>query len=265
MPPDADFTAELSDRRLIRVTGEDATSFLQNVITNDMAAVTSSSMVYACLLTPQGQYLHDFFILSDGAQGYYLDVESARSDDLLRRFGIFRLRSRVRFDDAPDMRVYASTLPGKGYPDPRRAGLGYRIYTAEMLPSEPVQRYYDFCIARGVPCGSLTIKPEKETMADVNLDLLNAVAWDKGCFIGQEVAARMHHRGLSKRRLFVVSGSGLQPGILRRDGVDAGEIRQVNTARSMALAVIKLAAVSDKSVELTTEQGTVVRLPEASV
>lgn len=263
MPPD--FTAQLSDRRLIRVTGEDATSFLQNVITNDMAAVAGSSMVYACLLTPQGQYLHDFFILSDGGQGYYLDVEAARSEDLLRRFGIFKLRSRVSFSDALDMRVYAALRPGRGYPDPRRAGLGYRVYTAEILPSEPVARYYDFCIERGVPCGSLTMKPEKETMADVNLDLLNAVAWDKGCFIGQEVAARMHHRGLSKRRLFVVSGSGLQPGMLRRDGVDVGEIRQVNGAKDMALAVIKLAAVSDKSVELATEQGTVVRLSETSV
>lgn len=263
MPPD--FTAHLSDRRLIRVTGEDATSFLQNVITNDMARVSGSSMVYACLLTPQGAYLHDFFILSDGGQGYYLDVESARSDDLLRRFGIFKLRSRVSFDAAVDMRVYATTLAGKGYVDPRRDGLGYRIYTAEMLPAEPVQRYYDFCIERGVPCGSMTIRPEKETMADVNLDLLNAVAWDKGCFIGQEVAARMHHRGLSKRRLFVVSGSGLQPGSLRRDGVDVGEIRQVNAAKDMALAVIKLAAVSDKSVELATADGAAVRLSEASV
>ncbi|MEZ0223191.1 MAG: folate-binding protein YgfZ [Alphaproteobacteria bacterium] len=262
MPPD--FTAQLSDRRLIRVTGEDATSFLQNVITNDMAAVAGSNMVYACLLTPQGQYLHDFFILSDGGPGYVLDVESARSDDLLRRFAIFKLRSRVSFNDA-DMRVYASTLPGKGYVDPRRDGLGYRIYTAEMLPSEAVQRYYDFCIERGVPCGSLTMKPEKETMADVNLDLLNAVAWDKGCFIGQEVAARMHHRGLSKRRLFVVTGRDLQPGSLRRDGNDVGEIRQVNAAGNTALAVIKLAAVSDKSVELATEQGTPVRLSEAGV
>ncbi|TAL40198.1 MAG: folate-binding protein [Alphaproteobacteria bacterium] len=265
MPPDAYFTAQLSDRRLIRVTGEDATSFLQNVITNDMGGVSAAEMRYACLLTPQGQYLHDFFILSDGAGGYFLDVEAVRAEDLLRRFGIFRLRSRVSFSYAPDMRVYAALRPGRGYPDPRRAGLGYRIYTAEILPSEPVQRYYDFCIARGVPCGSLTIKPEKETMADVNLDLLNAVAWDKGCFIGQEVAARMHHRGLSKRRLFVVSGSGLAPGVLRLNGVDVGELRQVNGAKDMGLAVIKLAAVSDKSVELATEQGTPARLSETSV
>src|SRR5437588_270074 len=83
MPPE--FTAHLSDRRLLRVTGEDANPFLQNIITNDMRHVAEGSLVYACLLTPQGQYLHDFFILPDGTQGYYLDCEAARIDDLLRR------------------------------------------------------------------------------------------------------------------------------------------------------------------------------------
>ena len=119
-----------------------------------------------------------------------------------------------------------------------------------------------FCIGQGVPCGSLTIKPEKETMADVSLDLLNAVAWDKGCFIGQEVAARMHNRGLTKRRLFVVQGTGLKAGVLRQNGNDVGEIRQVNSQGDQALAVIKLAAVSQKDAELVTEQGSPVRLAD---
>lgn len=259
MPPD--FIAHLSDRRLLRVTGEDATPFLQNIITNDMRNVAEGKLVYACLLTPQGAYLHDFFILPDGAGGYYLDCEAARSDDLLRRFAICKLRSRVTFSPAAEMRVYATA--SDGYPDPRRESLGCRLYTKDELPAEAVARYYDFCIAQGIPCSSLTIRPEKETMADVNLDLLNAVAWDKGCFIGQEVAARMHNRGLTKRRLFVVLGDKLKPGVLRQGANDVGEIRQVNSAGDKALAVVKLAAASQKAVELVTEQGAPVRLADS--
>ena len=259
-----DFTALLSDRRIIQVSGADAESFLQNIVTNDILGVAAAQIRYACLLTPQGAYLHDFFILPDGAGGYHLDCEAARSDDLLRRFAIFKLRSRVTFADAAGLRVYATTQAGRGFADPRRAGMGFRLYTAEQIPAEPVTLYYDFCIERGVPCGSLTIRPEKETMADVSLDLLNAVAWDKGCFVGQEVAARMHNRGLTKRRLFVVEGAQLQPGVLRQKDNDVGEIRQVNSTGDKALAVVKLAAVSQKDAELVTAQGAKVRLADAA-
>jgi tRNA-modifying protein YgfZ len=260
MPPD--FIARLSDRLVLRVSGADAKSFLQNIVTNDVENLPPMELRFACLLTPQGQYLHDFFIFSDGEGGYCLDCEAARVADLLKRFTIFKLRSQVTFAEASDVRVYATMQAGQGYPDPRREGLGFRLYKTSDIPAEPVTRYYDFCIERGIPCGTLTIKPEKETMADVSLDLLNAVSWNKGCFIGQEVAARMHNRGLTKRRLFVVTGSGLQPGILRQGEIDAGEIRQVNSTGDKALAVIKLSAASQKSVELTTAQGAVVRLAE---
>ncbi len=262
MPPD--FTAHLSDRRLVRVAGEDAETFLQNIVTNDVRGVVPGKLMYACLLTPQGAWLHDFFILPDEG-GYLLDCEASRADDLLRRFNIFKLRSRVSFSDVTDTQVYAITKGGRGYPDPRRETLGFRVYTKDKIPADPVSRYYDFCIEQGVPCGSLTIKPEKETMADVNLDLLNAVAWDKGCFVGQEVAARMHNRGLTKRRLFVVLGNKLKPGVLKQGANDAGEIRQVNSTGDKALAVIKLAAASQKDAAFATEQGAPVRLADASI
>jgi folate-binding protein YgfZ len=260
--PSPDFTAHLTDRRLVRVTGEDANTFLQNIVTNDLRSVSAGQIVFACLLTPQGAWLHDFFILADEG-GYILDCEASRADDLLRRFTVFKLRSRVSFSDVAETQVYATTKGGRGYPDPRREGLGYRIYTKDKLPAEPLGRYYDFCIEQGVPCGSLTIKPEKETMADVSLDLLNAVAWDKGCFVGQEVAARMHNRGLTKRRLFVVLGDKLKPGVLKQGDIDVGEIRQVNSTGDKALAVIKLAAASQKDAAFTTAEGTPARLADA--
>lgn len=263
MPPD--FTAHLTDRKLIRIFGEDAETFLHNIVTNDIRGLKADELRYACLLTPQGQYLHDFFITAgDSGHGFLLDCEAARLSDLLQRLAMFRLRSRVTFEEVPRIDVYYATVAGDGYPDPRRPGLGYRIYAEAKIDAEPVARYYDFSVEQGLPCGSLTMKPGKETMADVNLDILNAVSWDKGCFVGQEVAARMHNRGLTKRRLFVVTGRDLNPGMLRHGDSEAGEIRQVNSTGDKALAVIKLAAASQKGVELISEQGTPVRLAEAN-
>lgn len=223
---------------MIRVAGPDAQKFLQDIITNDMQRV-GDGLLYACLLTPQGQYLHDFFIFKDG-DSFVVDTEAARTDDLLRRMNIFKLRAKVEFSDT-DLKVYS----GQGKADPRLPVLGQRHYTAGTLNAATVAVYHDFCIAQGVPCGSLAIRVEKETMSDVNLDLLNAVAWDKGCFIGQEVAARMYNKSIAKRRLFVVTGDGFVFGAKVMQGeIEAGEIRQTASDAKSALAVIKVPSIA---------------------
>lgn len=244
---------ELSDRCLLRVSGPDAADFLQNVITNDMSRAGPGKILYACLLTPQGQYLHDFFILCDG-EDFLLDCEAARVDDLLRRFSIFKLRAKVSFSKIETgSYIYAG---GESLLDPRLASLGGRLYAAHRMSDvQPVSAYYDRCIHLGIPCGSLAMTA-RDTMADVNLDLLDAVAWDKGCFIGQEVAARMHHRNLAKKRLLVVRGQDLKAGEkLLGGGRDAGEIRHVGSTGTEALAQIRLSAFADNAPPLTTPEG----------
>jgi len=226
----------LTDRCLIRIAGPDAEVFLQNVITNDIQQATPDRLLYACLLTPQGQYLHDFFILRD-AEGFLLEAELARADDLLRRFALFKLRAKVSFTLCDDMFVYA----GLGIADPRLPNLPPRHYTHEKINhTHAVDAYNDLCINLGIPCGSLAMTA-RDTMADVNLDLLHAVAWDKGCFIGQEVAARMYHRNLAKRRFVIVKGMGLAAGEKLQNGsVTLGEIRHVASTGDMALAQLKI-------------------------
>lgn len=226
---------------MIRVTGPDAEKFLQDIITNDMRRLTEGGLLYACLLTPQGQFLHDFFIFKDG-DSYVVDTEAARTDDLLRRMNIFKLRAKVEFADT-DLKVYS----GKGKADPRLPTIGQRHYTAETLNAAPVAVYHDFCIAQGVPCGSIAIRIEKETMSDVNLDLLNAVAWDKGCFIGQEVAARMYNKSIAKRRLFILTGTQLKFGDkLMAGDIEAGEVRHCGHDATTAVAVIKVPSATAK-------------------
>ena len=233
----------LSDRCLVRVTGADAESFLQNIITNDMRRSAHGTLLYACLLMPQGFYLHDFFISREG-DGFLLDCEAARIDDLLRRFAMFKLRSKVDF-----MRVDGSVYSAAdGMDDPRLPSLGKRRYSFENDgAARGVGDYYDICIAAGIPCGGLAIKPGADTMADVNLDLLNAVAWDKGCFIGQEVAARMHYKSIAKRRLMVATGEGFKDGEKPLEGV---EIRHAAQDGRTALVQVKMAALQGLAAQM---------------
>src|SRR5690606_16737093 len=107
--------------------------------------------------------------------------------------------------------------------------------------------YHDFLTARGVP-QSTAIYPMKDVVADVNLDTLHAVAWDKGCFIGQEVTARMRYRGLAKKRLFAVTGAGIAAGAtVSQNGKTIGDIRQSSHDGARGLAVLRIAAVAQQA------------------
>jgi folate-binding protein YgfZ len=244
--PQPDFVAELDDRRIIRFTGADAGAFLNNMMTNDLASVDADNIVYSCFLSPQGQFLHDFFVLSDGAD-YLVDIDAARADDFLKRLGIFKLRAKVDMTFDEKVQVYAGA---GGRADPRHAALGGRSYLREPRDAVPRDMYDDYCIHLGIPL-TTTVRPEREVLADVNIDLLHAVAWDKGCYIGQEVTARMRYKALSKRRLFIVQGRDIETGKISQDGVEAGDIRSVNSLGTEALAVVKLAAADKKDSPLT--------------
>ena len=235
----------LDDRALVSVTGTDAFPFLQNLVTGDVSRVLQGGMIYSCLLTAQGNFLHDFFILPH-QDGYLLDCDRDGVRDLVRHLEMYRLRSRVVISEYSECRAYALQGRKEGaFADPRLPELGSRLYMWEMADSAlPVTGYDDFCIFLGVP-PTRAMKAGKDYLSDINLDLLGAVSWNKGCFVGQELTARMHHRGLAKRRLLIVTGEGLEAGdrIVRADDADMGEVRTVDSARKQGLAVLKLEAL----------------------
>lgn len=116
------FIAELPHRGVIEIEGEDKAAFLQGLISNDISLVTATQAIYAALLTPQGRFLFDFFIIEkDGT--FFLDVESVRHKELLKKLNLFKLRSKVTLKMRPDLKIYAlwgeENLPMEAYPDPR--------------------------------------------------------------------------------------------------------------------------------------------------
>ncbi len=254
----------LDERCALKVSGADAESFLQNIVTQDVAEFKDGELRYGCLLTPQGRFLHDFFIFRDGGD-FYLEAEAARKDDLIRRLKMFKLRAKVDIAET-DIKVYAGAAIAdakRSFADPRLPELGYRSYLEKEMAALPSAGYRDRRIACGVAEGGLEIKPEGDTLADVNLDRLNAVSWKKGCFVGQEVTARMKNRGLVKKRLAAVSGKNLAAGAaLTQNEHAVGEIRAVSSERGRGLAVLKLAAVAETAPILQADGGIIaVRFP----
>ncbi|MFV3128040.1 YgfZ/GcvT domain-containing protein [Niveispirillum sp. KHB5.9] len=248
----------LPDRALIAVTGEDRVAFLQGLITNDVTRLDGRA-VWSALLTAQGKYLHDFIVLADGDR-LLLDVEAARRDDLLRRLRMFRLRAKVeladltgqlgifaRLDTDAAERGTVTPVPG-GWQivDPRHAGLGHRLILPTDTPAGGDIADWDRArIALGIPDGSRDLLPEKSILLDNGFDELGGVAWDKGCYVGQELTARTKYRGLVKKRLVPVQVDGPLPdagSIVTREGADVGEIRAGRG--DLALALIRLDALA---------------------
>ena len=239
--PDQETRIYLQSRVVLRVEGMDAESFLQNIFTNDIKKIVDGYLQYNLLLSPQGQILHDVFIFRR-EECFYVDVDRDRKEDLLRRLKIFKLRAQVIITET-DMRVYADE---SGLDDPRLDDLPKRLYRLENLPThKDEQAYIDKSIQLGIPVTS-AIRYEKDFAHDINLDTLNAIAWDKGCFIGQEVAARVHNRGLAKKRLYKVSADALIVGqsLQNEKGAVVGDIRVVDSTGTQALALIRKDSVT---------------------
>lgn len=248
----------LPDRTLIAVSGDDRVAFLQGLVTNDVTRLDGRA-VWSALLTAQGKYLHDFIILAEDGR-LLLDVEAARREDLLRRLRMFRLRAKVELTDltgqqgvfaqldrdAGDRGAVTAVPGGWSLIDPRHAGLGRRlILPVDRVATGDIADWDRLRIGLGIPDSSRDLIPEKSILLDNGFDELAGIAWDKGCYVGQELTARTKYRGLVKKRLVPVRVDGPLPeagSIVTRDGADVGEIRSGRA--DLALALIRLDALS---------------------
>ena len=200
-----DFFATLKNRGLIRIEGKDARDFLQNLITNDMDNLKADNILYACLLSPQGKFLFDFFV-HQGHGFYLLDCEGgARAQDLAKRLGMYSLRADVKISAEENVHVYAVFgQSAYGLPDPRHPDMGYRSFIKPDLPERPFEEWDKRRIRLEIPDGSRDLLVNKSTMDEAHMDKLGAISYEKGCYIGQELTARMHYRGLGKKHLKMV-------------------------------------------------------------
>jgi folate-binding protein YgfZ len=192
----------LTDRAIVRLSGEDVHGFLQGLVTND---VLGELPVWAGLLTPQGKCLFDFIVWSDD-EGLLLDCAEEAADDLVKRLTIYRLRRPIRVEREPGIAVHWSLEGSAGSSDPRLQELGRR-WLGE--PDEPASGWLEHRLHLGVCEGRAELGDV--LWLECNAAELNGVSFTKGCFVGQENTARMNWRQKVNRRLVVVPRSKAGP------------------------------------------------------
>jgi len=263
----------LTDRAVLKLEGPDTRPFLQGLITNDIDRLSRDTPLYAALLTAQGKIIADFILLSAG-EAVLLDCAAGAAPDLAARLKKFRLRAKVTITEAgsglevvsapdappPDARIMAAG------PDPRLAALGWRwivepgTIAAPGMEQEPHATYDRHRIECGVPDSILDLRPETFFPLDCNFEELNGVDFTKGCYVGQELTARMKHRATARKRILPVAASTPLPPHgtpLKRDDTEVGEM--LGAQGLIGLAMLRLDRLGETPA-LTAATGEVVHV-----
>lgn len=227
-------SAELTDRSVLALSGADARAFLQDMLTNDITQLSSETPLWAALLSAQGKPLADM-LLFDGGDVVWLDVAADAAAALARKLTMYKLRRDVTVA-ATDLKVFAAWA-GSDAPaatDPRLAALGSRWVAATAPVNATLADYDGHRLALGVPV-SADLLLDKMMWLEANAAELHGVSFTKGCYVGQENTARMHHRDRLRKRLLPLNFSG-DPGdgIVRAGDREAGELRSHRDGRGIA-------------------------------
>lgn len=295
------------ERGVIAVAGADRQTFLQGLVSNDTAKIGPARAIYAALLTAQGRFLFDLFIAA-GPSGpederYLVDCAAERRADLVKRLSMYRLRAKVTLGDLSADWVVAllfgpgalSALgldgnPGEAKPfgggvamvDPRLAELGARLILPRAGAAETLLKlgavedadgaaYHAARVALGVPDAARDLVPEKSILLENGLDELNAIDWQKGCYMGQELTARTRYRGLVRKRLLPVRIEGPAPLAgtpLLLGGQEMGELRSTTQDGASGLAMVRIESLGGAPVfsageaKVTPHVPAWMRLPE---
>ena len=200
------------DRTLWQLTGADASHFLQGLVSNDIRPLDGApGIVWAALLTPQGKYLADFFVVRPVEGPILIDIATALASATLKRLTMYRLRADVQIAPAPlHVRRGLGTPPDGAFPDPRHPALGWRAYTP-VAGSAPGIDWTAIRVAHLVPESGVELVPDDTYILEAGFERLHGVDFRKGCYVGQEVTARMKHKTDLRKGLARVRIEGQAP------------------------------------------------------
>lgn len=249
--------ALLPDRGVVTVTGADAATLLQGLITNDLDRLERQPAIHAGLLTPQGKILFEFFVVKR-PDGFALEVLKDKAAELVKRLTLYKLRAKVEIRDASADWGVAATWNAAGavsqdavtFPDPRLAALGSRslmpvVAAAAMSPGAEAADYHAHRIAHGVPEGGKDYVLGDTFPHEALFDQMGSVDFAKGCYVGQEVVSRMEHRGTARKRIVSVEGEAGLPATgteIRAAGAVIGTLGSTAGRRGLVLLRLDRAA-----------------------
>lgn len=222
-------------RACILIAGQDRLEFLQGIVTNDVYRARNS-LVYAAMLTPQGKFLADMFIHAD-AESVLLDVNSGSADSLVNRMNLYRLRSDVHID-----RIECNVLAGLGqrppdsFRDPRHAALGWRRYCRHEQVANDID-WTGLRVRHCIPETFVELLPNDTYILEAGFERLNGVDFGKGCYVGQEVTARMKHKARLRKGLVTVGIDSEVPlgTTITADGRIAGTVFTQSGGQAIAM------------------------------
>lgn len=248
----------LKNRSVIAINGSDTEKFMQGLITNDIGKVTEREAIYALMLTPQGKYLFDFFIIKhDG--GYLIDCAAEQIEKIIKKLSMYKLKSDVKIIDISKQYEIFAVIEGDvsndmiSYQDPRNEKMGRRVVidiirssvyqemVGRELESESYSIYNHLRISLAIPCGIDDMEPEKSFPHEFNMDNLNAIDYKKGCYVGQEVTARVHYKGTLRKTIYKIKSDKPLPqrgSEIRMDGHMAGTM--LSSEGNIGLAVLNI-------------------------
>ena len=209
--------ALLPERGILHISGDDAPSFLQGLVTNDIDNLEDGSAMFCALLTPQGKVLFDFFIVKM-AEGYLIDAPENKTAELAKRLSFYKLRAKVDIVDFSEEKIVGAVWGGTAtlddviiYDDPRLDDLGQRFISdpQQFETNADEHDYKAHRIKLGIAQGGEDFEFGAIFAHEANMDLLHGIDFDKGCYVGQEVVSRMHHRGTTRKRFVPVIGKDL--------------------------------------------------------
>ena len=197
----------LSDRSILTISGEDRIIFMQGLITKDCLRLQNNQLIYTLLLSPHGKYLVDFFLLNQGDH-YLIDIASNLKDDFITKIKLYRLRKKIEISVDESLAVCVAERAGllqKAYADPRSDKMGFRSFISkDNLSQSDNHFYHQKRIELIIPEGYYDMVRESSFPLEYGFDKINAIDFDKGCYVGQELIARTHFKGEIRKRLYLL-------------------------------------------------------------
>lgn len=242
-------------RSILELTGDDRISFLQGLLTQDVTQLANARIQFAALLSPQGKILHDMFLIAHEDR-IWIDTPQIHAATLLKRLTMYKLRAKIVLRDLANETAVTLVVPNTPHalPDPRHADLPWRLYgaTTERTVRMPLL----------VPDSATDFAPDDITAMDAGYDALNAISFTKGCYVGQEIVARMHYKNIARKGFFLVEG---EKPLSAGAALVAGE-KQIGTlARSdehRALVFLKFEdALNDRQKTVDNQAVQIIALP----
>ena len=263
-----------SNSQFLSIEGEDSNEFLQNLITNDINKCSEDNIIYSCLLSPQGKFLSDFFIFKKDEK-YLIETHSFFYEKLLKKLNLYKLRSKVHIKEVYNLNSYSVFGDLKKDQDtlifnidPRNANIGLKLIhlkkNPEILDSLNEineEKYHQILIQNTVPLSHYDLEENKSLLLENNFENLNSISWDKGCYVGQEITARMKYRALLKKKIYsleIKEGSPLIGQVIKDDENEFGKIISIKNDSVLAMLKIELAEIKiNKKKQIKTNEGLV--------